>query len=108
MAQLCGPSVVGCREGDRSRPLHDDLKLWYVIRRQAAGIEDVRLLDLRHTFGSHVVIRGTPLPLVAHLLGHSQMTMTLRYAHTGDHETESAAGRIGQVISGILETTHIG
>ena len=47
-------------------------------------------------------MQGTPLPVVARLLGHRQTTMTLRYAHTGDHETETAAERIGGVISDLL------
>ena len=88
---------------DPARPLHDGLPLWYVIRKEA-GIEDFRLHDLRHTFASHAVMQGTPLPVVARLLGHSGTTMTLRYAHTGDRETEVAAERIGEMISGLLDT----
>ena len=76
------------------RPLSDDLPLWYGVRREA-GIEDVRLHDLRHTYGSQAVMQGVPLPVVAQLLGHSKVTMTLRYAHTGDKEIEAAAERIG-------------
>ena len=84
-----------------NRPIHDDLPIWYQLRKEA-GLDDVRLHDLRHTFASHAVMQGTPLPVVARLLGHSQTTMTLRYAHTGDRETESAAERIGGVISQML------
>ena len=86
------------------RPLCDALSLWYVVRREA-GIEGVRIHDLRHTFASHAVMQGTPLPVVARLLGHNQTTMTLRYAHTGDRETEAAAERIGRVISGMLKVS---
>ena len=86
---------------DPERPINDNLPLWYAVRREA-GIEDVRIHDLRHTFASHAVMQGTPLPVVARLLGHSQAAMTLRYAHTGDLETEAAAERIGEVISSIL------
>ena len=83
------------------RPLGDNIPLWYAIRKEA-GIADVRLHDLRHSFASHAVMQGTPLPVVARLLGHSKTTMTLRYAHTGDRETEAAAERVGGVISGLL------
>ena len=86
---------------DPGRPIHGDLALWYTIRREA-GIEDVRLHDLRHTYASHAVMQGTPLPVVSRLLGHSRATMTMRYAHMGDRETEAAAERIGTVIAGIL------
>ena len=99
-----------CREhlfpstNDDSRPIHDNLPLWYRIRREA-GLDDVRLHDLRHTYASQAVMQGTPLPVVAKLLGHRHSTMTLRYAHTGDAETATAAERIGVVISGLLGMT---
>ena len=86
---------------DSGRPLGDDLPLWYMIRKQA-GIADVRLHDLRHTYASHAVMQGTPLPVVAKLLGHSKTSMTLPYAHTGDRETEAAAERIGGMMSELL------
>ena len=88
------PKVAG-------RPMCDFHDLWYSIRKEA-GLDDVRLHDLRHTFASHAVMQGTPLPVVARLLGHNQTTMTLRYAHTGDRETEAAAERVGGTISGLL------
>ncbi len=71
------------------------------MRRQA-GIEDVRLHDLRHTFASHAVLRGIPLPVVSRMLGHKRPTMTLRYAHVGDREIEAAAERIGAAIARAL------
>ena len=86
---------------DAGRPLSSNLPLWYAIRKEA-GLEDVRLHDLRHRYASHAIMKGTPLPVVARLLGHSKTTMTLRYSHTGDRETEAAAERIGGVISGLL------
>ncbi len=87
---------------DSRHPLRGDLSLWYTVRREA-GIEDVRLHDLRHTYASHAVMQGTPLPVVSRLLGHSQPTMTLRYAHMGDRETAAAAERIGAAIAGMLD-----
>ena len=84
------------------RACSPNLPLWYPVRRQA-GIEDVRLHDLRHTFASHAVLRGIPLPVVSRLLGHKQPSMTLRYAHVGDRETEEAAERIGAAIAQELD-----
>ena len=83
------------------RPLSGDLKLWRSVRREAE-IEDVRLHDLRHTFASHAVLRGIPLPVVSRLFGHRRPSMTMRYAHVGDRETEAAAERIGEAISRAL------
>ena len=84
-----------------ARPQSRNLGLWYRVRREA-GIEDVRLHDLRHTVASQAVARGVPLPTVAKMLGHSQPTMTLRYAHVGDHEVEAAAERVGTIIAAVI------
>ena len=85
------------------RPLSRDLKLWQWIRREA-GIEDVRLHDLRHTVASHAVLQGVPLPVVSRMLGHKRPSMTMRYAHVGDRETEAAAERIGAAIAQALNS----
>ena len=70
---------------------------WQRIR-QRAGLMDVRLHDLRHTFASHAVRSGVPLPVVARLLGHRNVAMTLRYAHAGDAEVAAAAERVGEAV----------
>ena len=86
---------------DSSRARSTELSLWRKVRREA-GIEDVRLHDLRHTFASYAIMQSVPLPVVACLLGHAGTRMTLRYAHVGDRETEAAAERIGAAIDAIL------
>ena len=84
-----------------TRPQDDGLRLWYTVRREA-GIEDVRLHDLRHSVATHAVMNGVPLPVVARLLGHRHPSMTLRYAHVGDSETEASAERVGQTIARLM------
>ncbi len=86
---------------DPARPQSRNLGLWRRARREA-GIEDVRLHDLRHTVASQAVARGVPLSTVARMLGHTQPVMTLRYAHVGDHEVEDAAERVGSIIAAAM------
>ena len=85
---------------DPSRP-RADLAFWYRIRREA-GIEDVRLHDLRHTMASHAVMNGVPVPVVSRLLGHSNVQMTMRYAHLADRDIEAAAERTGQAMAQLI------
>ena len=88
---------------DPARPRSRNLAFWYRARNEA-GIEDVRLHDLRHTHASHAVMNGVPIPVVSRLLGHSDVRTTLRYAHLGDREIEQAAERVGQAIAALLRT----
>ncbi len=71
---------VFCRE-DGS--LLDPHACRYPLRRawRKAGIPSLGWHDLRHTFASHLVMRGVPLKAVQELLGHATIEMTMRYAH---------------------------
>ena len=55
----------------------------------AAGIEDFKPHDCRHTFASHLVQKGASLRAVADLLGHSSLQMVMRYAHLAPSHLES-------------------
>ena len=83
------------------RPYGGKLALWYRVREQA-GLSGVRLHDTRHTYASQAVMKGIPLPVVARLLGHRDVRMTMRYAHVGDREVVAAAERVGAAISRAL------
>ena len=57
------------------------LQVALVERVQEAGSARIGWHVLRHTFASHLVMRGAPLKAVQELLGHSTIEMTMRYAH---------------------------
>jgi integrase len=63
------------------RPYTTITRVWYRIRKAAGLPGNVRIHDLRHTFGSMVVRKGGTLLMAQHLLGHSDPRTTLRYAH---------------------------
>ena len=71
---------------------------WDRIRRRA-GLADVRLHDLRHSFASFLVNQGVSLYVVQGLLGHSQVRMTQRYAHLAPQTLLDAAEVVATVIS---------
>jgi len=70
---------------------------WSRIR-AAAGLNDVRLHDLRHTFASFLVNNGVSLYVVQGLLGHTQVRTTQRYAHLADDTLRDAAELVGNVV----------
>lgn len=76
-------------------------KLWEDVRARA-GLEGVRLHDLRHTFASFGAAGGFGLPVIGALLGHKQVSTTARYAHLTDDPVKRAAERIGGEIGAAL------
>lgn len=76
-------------------------KPWRRIRAHA-GLDDVRLHDLRHSFASVAVAGGMSLPLIGSLLGHSQPQTTARYAHFADDPRHAAANAVASAISASL------
>jgi len=74
---------------------------WRRIRKRA-GIEDVRIHDLRHTFASTAVAAGHGLPMIGKLLGHSQVQTTARYAHLAADPVKDAANTVSRSLSTAL------
>ncbi|ARQ01528.1 tyrosine-type recombinase/integrase [Pseudorhodoplanes sinuspersici] len=72
---------------------------WTRIK-ERAGLEGVRLHDLRHSFASFLVNEGVSLYVVQGLLGHTQPRTTQRYAHLAQNTLNNAAEIVAQVIGG--------
>jgi integrase len=66
---------------------------------KAAGITDLRIHDLRHSYASTLVSAGVSLPVIGDLLGHSQPQTTARYAHLYDDTLLKAAERAGAILA---------
>lgn len=67
---------------------------WDVARRKA-GLADVRIHDLRHSFASALVNEGMTLYDVKELLGHANIATTQRYAHLSRERLMEAASKAG-------------
>lgn len=72
---------------------------WDRIRKRA-GLADVRLHDLRHSYASFLVNQGISLYVVQGLLGHAHSRTTQRYAHLAHETLLEAAERVSDVVSG--------
>jgi integrase len=76
--------------------------VWKVVRAQA-GVLDVRLYDLRHTFAYVARRQGKSWPDIGALLGHRRPETTMRYAHIDDEAVQEASAEVGDAIAKALK-----
>jgi integrase len=97
LATATGAYVFPGRNGGH---LTDIKKTWQAVR-SAAGLPDVRLHDLRHTYASLLASAGQSLPIIGALLGHTQPQTTARYAHLMDDPLRAATEHVGSLLIGM-------
>lgn len=90
--------ITGKLEGQRL----SDLQPFWQRTRARAGLHDVRIHDLRHTFASTAIAAGHSLPIIGKLLGHTQVQTTARYAHLAAQPAMIAADSITDVLDRAL------
>jgi integrase len=91
------PAVPWVCAGEQGRRLHNLPRAWESIRHRA-GLDDVRLHDLRHSFASDALNAGVPLAAVGGMLGHKRVETTARYAHLDDKVMRAAVETTGAKI----------
>ncbi|MBI1418200.1 MAG: DUF4102 domain-containing protein [Limimaricola sp.] len=74
-------------------PLVNLQKTWLRVRARA-GLTDVRMHDLRHTYASVAVMSGIDPFLLKEIMGHRNLQTTLRYAHFADESVQRAAASV--------------
>ncbi|MGH9787608.1 MAG: tyrosine-type recombinase/integrase, partial [Candidatus Acidiferrales bacterium] len=78
------------RNGDRRKSVRTTFET--AIRR--AGISKLRFHDLRHTFATRLVAAGVDIVTVKELMGHRDISMTMRYAHSAPERSLDAVRRL--------------
>jgi len=82
------PFVFTQRAGERLKSIASA----FATACRHSGVGHVRFHDLRHTFATNLVMNGIDLVTVKEILGHSDISMTVRYSHPSDERKMAAVG----------------
>ena len=72
---------------------------WWKVRDEA-GLSDVRLHDLRHSYASVAILNGATIPTIARLLGHNDTATTLKYTHLNHTAVRAAVETVAPILAG--------
>ena len=92
---------VFCKENGMP---YREVKVGFRAALRRAKIKNFRFHDLRHTFASHLVMRGVDLKTVQELLGHKDMRMTLRYSHLSADHKRAAVEKLSSRMDTYMDT----
>ena len=81
---------MGAKPGSRV----SQVRCQWAVLRSSAGLDDVRLHDLRHSYASRALAFGESLSVIGKLLGHVKVETTARYAHLAQGMEKLAAARV--------------
>ena len=84
----------GRKKGDRQHNINDS---WCRLR-ERAGLDGVRLHDLRHSYASRALALGESLSMIGELLGHRKVQTTARYAHLARDSVRESTARVAASI----------
>lgn len=102
LPRMVGNSYVILGETDKGH-LVNLQKTWLRVRK-IAGLEDVRMHDLRHTYASVAVMNGIDPFLLKEIMGHKNLQTTLRYAHFADAAVQRAAGSVAAKLASSMNS----
>jgi integrase len=95
-----GPYIIaGAKEGEPYKNLG---RAW-IVARTYAGLQDVRLHDLRHSYASLAAGRGVSLQMIGKLLGHRHQATTQRYAHLARDAVSAINDELGAAMTAAIE-----
>ncbi|SFJ61413.1 site-specific integrase [Aerobium aerolatum] len=94
--------IAGETAGTKGEKPRADLKRPWALVTKRAGLEGLRIHDLRHSFASFGAGGGMGLPIIGKLLGHTQAATTQRYAHLDADPLRKASNAIGATIAAAM------
>jgi integrase len=95
-----GPYVIA---GANPKQPYKNLSRAWIVARAYAGLGDVRLHDLRHSYASLAAGRGVPLQMIGKLLGHKVAATTQRYAHLARDAAAAVNDELGAAMQAAIK-----
>jgi integrase len=98
LTRLAREALVATPAAERKGPVVPEVARYDTALKKALRAADIDGADwhtLRHTYASHMVLRGVPLTAVRELLGHSSIQVTMIYAHLAPSHVADAVRRTG-------------
>jgi integrase len=92
------PQLLFPGKRKKDRPAY--LRYEWVAVLEAAGIEDFKFHDLRHSAASYLLMNGASLAEIAEVLGHKTLQMVKRYAHLSEVHTTGVVERMNKAVFG--------
>lgn len=83
------------------KPFQSIFNAWHTARKKA-GLADLRIHDLRHSFASALVNHGVPIYDVQKLLGHQSVKTTERYSHLSPDRLRSSSSIASQFYTSLI------
>ncbi len=84
---------------DKNGKPYKGIKRSFKTALKEVGIRDFRFHDMRHTFASHLAMKGVDLKTIQELLGHKSLNMTLRYAHLSPGHKKKAVNILDKALT---------
>ena len=98
---LIFPGIQRNKRDGTPSPMHPiDITFSFRNACEAAGLEDFRFHDLRHSAASYLAMNGASLAEIAEVLGHKTLAMVKRYAHLSEAHTAGVVERMNNAIFG--------
>jgi integrase len=94
LQKISGDDEFVCPDRNAAKNVSRDWRHWFEEAVERAGVEDFRFHDIRHTFGSRLIMAGADIRTVQELMGHKDIRVTMKYSHLADDHRRAAVEKL--------------
>jgi integrase len=94
LQKISGDDEFVCPDRNAAKNVARDWRHWFEDAVEKAGVEDFHFHDIRHTFGSRLIMQGVDIRTVQELMGHKDIRVTMKYSHLADDHRKAAVEKM--------------